>query len=104
MIQEKDRLTGEPTGLMIPMLKEYKVFNISQTTLELEKLKIEPIIKEEPEKIIDGYKNSEYLNRQYSLQSLLDRELGEVNSDINLLKRISKPSPPTLEDLLHYYS
>ena len=55
-------------------------------------------------KIIEGYKNSEYLNKQYSLQSLLDRELGEVNSDINLLKRISKPSPPTLEDLLHYYS
>ena len=68
MIQEKDRLTGEPTGLMIPMLKEYKVFNISQTTLELEKLKIEPIIKEEPEKIIEGYKKNSGVAIKTSLE------------------------------------
>lgn len=37
--------------------------------------------------IITKYKNSDYINRQYSLQSLLDRELDIVNGSINLLKR-----------------
>lgn len=68
LIDEKDRLTGEKTGLKIPLLKEYKVFNIAQTTLEREKLKIEPIIKKDPEKLIEAYSKNSGVEIKTSLE------------------------------------
>ncbi len=68
MIDEKDKITGEETGMRIPLFREYKVFNIGQTTLQEKDLKLEPVRKENPEKVIEGYSKNSGVEIKTSLE------------------------------------
>lgn len=67
-IDKIDREKGEKTGEKIPYLKEYRVFNLEQTTLKEKDLNLEPVIKENPEELLKSYLKEEKIDLNHSFQ------------------------------------